>query len=567
MPDDRGARPARAADRAGSAWRAWGPYLSERAWGTVREDYSAHGTRGTTSRTTTPGRGPTGGTRTAWPAVCDEHQTLCLGLALWNGVDPILKERMFGLTGPEGNHGEDAKEYWWYLDSTPTHSWMRGATTTRSGRSPTTTWSPRTAAAAGRAGVRAGRHRRLRRRPLLGRRRRLRQGRARPTCCMRITVENRGPDAGDAARAADAVVPQHLGVGPARLGPTCRGIRADGDGACSPSTACLGALALAGDGEPAAAVLRQRDEHASGCTASPGRSAYPKDGINDHVVHGAATVNPDAGRHQGGAAGTALDVPAGGDARSGCALTRPARADRADLRRGFDDVDGRAAGRGRRVLRRARPRPADRRRGAGAAPGVRRADVGQAVLPLRRRALARRRPGRPAAARGAPPRPQRRLAAPQQPRRDLDAGPVGVPVVRRVGPRLPLRGARPRRPGLRQGPAAAAAARVVHAPQRPAPGVRVGVRRRQPAGARLGGAAGLRDRRQRATSTSSPGSSTSCCSTSPGGSTARTPRATTSSRAASSGWTTSGRSTGPPRCRWPACSSRPTAPPGWRCTA
>ena len=58
-------------------------------------------------------------------AVCDDQQRLCLALALWNGADPILKERMFGLTGPEGNHGEDVKEYWWYLDSTPTHSWMR----------------------------------------------------------------------------------------------------------------------------------------------------------------------------------------------------------------------------------------------------------------------------------------------------------------------------------------------------------------------------------------------------------------------------------------------------------
>jgi hypothetical protein len=57
--------------------------------------------------------------------VCDEQQTWCLALALWNGVDPLLKERMFGLTGPQGNHGEDVKEGWWYLDSTPTHSWMR----------------------------------------------------------------------------------------------------------------------------------------------------------------------------------------------------------------------------------------------------------------------------------------------------------------------------------------------------------------------------------------------------------------------------------------------------------
>src|SRR5205809_206068 len=106
-------------------WKRWGPYLSERAWGTVREDYSAGGTaweyfphdhaRSRTYRWNEDGLG----------GICDEPQELCLAFAFWNGRDPILKERIFGLTGDEGNHGEDAKEYWWYLDSTPTHSWMR----------------------------------------------------------------------------------------------------------------------------------------------------------------------------------------------------------------------------------------------------------------------------------------------------------------------------------------------------------------------------------------------------------------------------------------------------------
>ncbi|MBK8176725.1 MAG: glucosidase [Rhodospirillales bacterium] len=106
-------------------WRLWGPYLSERAWGTVREDYSADGS--------------------AWDAVphdharsrafrwnedglagiSDENQVLCLALALWNGRDPFLKERAFGLTGSQGNRGEDVKEYYFYLDATPSHSWLR----------------------------------------------------------------------------------------------------------------------------------------------------------------------------------------------------------------------------------------------------------------------------------------------------------------------------------------------------------------------------------------------------------------------------------------------------------
>jgi Mannosylglycerate hydrolase MGH1-like glycoside hydrolase domain len=106
-------------------WKRWGPYLSERQWGTVREDYSAHGTAWeylphdhARSRAYRWGEDGIGG-------ICDRHQYICFALALWNGKDPILKERLFGLTGNEGNHGEDVKEYYYYLDSTPTHSYMK----------------------------------------------------------------------------------------------------------------------------------------------------------------------------------------------------------------------------------------------------------------------------------------------------------------------------------------------------------------------------------------------------------------------------------------------------------
>ncbi|HVI80754.1 MAG TPA: hypothetical protein VM715_21900, partial [Candidatus Acidoferrum sp.] len=106
-------------------WKRWGPYLSERAWGTVREDYSSDGNaweffphehaRSRVYRWNEDGLA----------GISDRHQQLCFALALWNGRDPILKERLFGLTGSEGNHGEDAKEYYFYLDSTPTHSYMK----------------------------------------------------------------------------------------------------------------------------------------------------------------------------------------------------------------------------------------------------------------------------------------------------------------------------------------------------------------------------------------------------------------------------------------------------------
>ena len=115
----------REAEKRTAHWRRWGPYLSERQWGTVREDYSAGGTAWdyfphdhARSRAYRWGEDGLAG-------ICDNHQRLCFALALWNGCDPILKERLFGLTGTEGNHGEDVKEYYFYLDSTPTHSYMK----------------------------------------------------------------------------------------------------------------------------------------------------------------------------------------------------------------------------------------------------------------------------------------------------------------------------------------------------------------------------------------------------------------------------------------------------------
>src|SRR5579862_8688672 len=106
-------------------WKRWGPYLSERAWGTVREDYSPHGNaweylphdhaRSRAYRWNEDGLA----------GISDRHQKICFAVAFWNGQDAILKERLFGLTGNEGNHGEDVKECYYYLDNTPTHSYMK----------------------------------------------------------------------------------------------------------------------------------------------------------------------------------------------------------------------------------------------------------------------------------------------------------------------------------------------------------------------------------------------------------------------------------------------------------
>src|SRR5580692_9849083 len=119
-----GSRLAEARDQ-GTPWKLWGPYLSERQWGTVREDYSEAGNAWeyfnhdqARSRAYRWGEDGLAG-------ISDDTQRLCFALALWNGKDPILKERLFGLTKDEGNHGEDVKEYYFYLDSTPTHSYMK----------------------------------------------------------------------------------------------------------------------------------------------------------------------------------------------------------------------------------------------------------------------------------------------------------------------------------------------------------------------------------------------------------------------------------------------------------
>jgi hypothetical protein len=109
----------------GVGWRRWGPYLSERQWGTVREDYSANGDAWNYfSHDQARSRAYRWG-EDGLAGFSDDKQWLCFALALWNGKDPILKERLFGLTNSEGNHGEDVKEYYFYLDSTPTHSYMK----------------------------------------------------------------------------------------------------------------------------------------------------------------------------------------------------------------------------------------------------------------------------------------------------------------------------------------------------------------------------------------------------------------------------------------------------------
>jgi len=297
------------ADAGTRPWRAWGPYVSERAWGTVREDYSPDGSawdhfphehaRSRAYRWNEDGMA----------AVCDEQQTFCLGLALWNGADPFLKERMFGLTGPQGNHGEDAKEYWWYTDSTPTHSWMAWRYHYPQVRYPYEDLIEEN----GRRDGHDGEYELVDTDAFAGDRYwavTVSYAKAAPEdLCMVIEVTNHGPDTATLhvlptlwfRNTWSWGLPAHedpdAGVAPV--------IRRDG-GALLAEHRRLGRLRLVSSGPdgpdrrvgpdgPAGRrmLFCDNETNADRLWGVPGRSAFPKDGINDHVVTGAPTVNPD----------------------------------------------------------------------------------------------------------------------------------------------------------------------------------------------------------------------------------------------------------------------------------
>jgi hypothetical protein len=286
------------------AWKTWGPYVSERAWGTVREDYSEHGTawdsfphdhaRSRTFRWNEDGLA----------GICDDQQTLCLSFAFWNGRDPILKERIFGLTGPQGNHGEDAKEYWFYEDSTPTHSWMRwryfypqtefpySHLVDENGRrgqhdpefelldtgifADDRYWDITIDYA--KAGV--------------------------DDIVARVRLRNAGSDS-----AALHILPTLWFRNTWSWGLDHRRPSIEADrGALTARHHTLGSMSLTGDGSPR--MLFCENESNSRRLWNSDGPAYPKDGINDHVVNGLDTVNPD-GRGTKAALWYQVEVAAG----------------------------------------------------------------------------------------------------------------------------------------------------------------------------------------------------------------------------------------------------------------
>jgi hypothetical protein len=274
-------------------WYLWGPYLSERQWGTVREDYSADGGAwGYLPHDHARSRAYRWG-EDGLAGFSDLEQRLCLALALWNGRDPILKERPFGLTGPQGNHGEDVKDYWWYLDAVPSHAWNR--------------WRYHYPQAAFPYGDlvsengRRGRHDpeyELLDTGVFDQDRywivEVRYAKASPTdLLMSVQVTNAGPDQELLHVLPTAWFRNTWSWDPAAPRPQ---LAATGDAAVAvhhPSLGSLELLAAPGpDGTGPTLLFCDNESNLQRLYGVPAARPYPKDGINDHVVSGAATVDP-----------------------------------------------------------------------------------------------------------------------------------------------------------------------------------------------------------------------------------------------------------------------------------
>ncbi len=278
----------------GGAWYRWGPYVSERQWGTVREDYSADGNAWdylphdhARSRAYRWGEDGLAG-------FCDIHQRLCLSLALWNGRDPIIKERAFGLTGPQGNHGEDVKEYWWYLDAVPSHSWNR--------------WRYHYPQAAypyeDLIETNARRDRYQPEYELLDTGvfdddrywiTEVHYAKAGPDdILMTVRLTNAGPEADTVHVLPTVWFRNTWGWGDDDARPS---LRASGPRSVTLDHPVVGAMEiLAGtgpDGADPELLFCENETNVERLYGADPVTPYPKDGVNDRVVHGAPTVNPD----------------------------------------------------------------------------------------------------------------------------------------------------------------------------------------------------------------------------------------------------------------------------------
>jgi hypothetical protein len=295
---------------ASSDWHRWGPYLSERAWGTVREDYSAGGDAWSSFPHDHARSRVYRWNEDGLAGLCDSGQRLCLGLALWNGRDPILKERVYGLTGPEGNHGEDAKDYWWYLDAVPSHAWLRWRYHYPQAPFPYADL----VAENGRRGLHDPEYELLDTGVFDDDRYwsvEVTYAKASPTdVLMQIDIENHGPDD---ARLHVLPTLWFRNTWAWSATPVPRpSLHLDGDAirADHPELGSYRFLA-APAADPPEALFCENETNTARHYGIPTLTPYPKDGINDHVVAGAATVSPEATGTKA-AWWYRLAVPAGG---------------------------------------------------------------------------------------------------------------------------------------------------------------------------------------------------------------------------------------------------------------
>ena len=294
--------------REASPWYEWGPYLAERAWGGVREDYSAGGDAWASFPHDHARSRAYRWNEDGMAGMTDVFNRLSLALALWNGEDPILKERMFGLSGPEGNHGEDVKDYWWYLDAIPSSAWLRwryhypqaafpyeDLVTTNRGRSK---FEPEYELLD--TGVFDDDRYWIVE---------VHYAKASPTdILMRVTARNRGPETATLHVMPTLWFRNEWAWNPDQVKPE---LRAGPDGRSILVTHPeLGDYTLeigpGPDGTMPTLLFCENETNRERIEGIPSTTPYPKDGINDHVIGGAATVNPGRGRDEGRAV-----VPAG----------------------------------------------------------------------------------------------------------------------------------------------------------------------------------------------------------------------------------------------------------------
>ena len=368
----------------GTPWKLWGPYLSERQWGTVREDYSENGDAwGYFSHDQARSRAYHWG-EDGVAGFSDDKQRLCFALALWNGKDPILKERMFGLTNGEGNHGEDVKEYYFYIDSTPTHSYMKMLY-----KYPQNEFPYSDLVETNRRRGRTEAEYELLDTGVFDEDRYfdvfVEYAKETPTdILIQISVCNRGPDTAPIHVLPTLWFRNVWTWWPDVPKPSLRAvITKNGVSGIAASDAEVGGYFLYCEGKPAL-LFTENETNNQRIFGTPNAGPYVKDGINDFVVAGRReAVNP---RLEGtkAAANYQLEVGPGQTAAIRLRLTKtlPDR-DWRSLRRPFLADVGAPCARGRRVLPRSNASWRPRGRGQGHAAGVGGNAVDQAVLFLR----------------------------------------------------------------------------------------------------------------------------------------------------------------------------------------